>query len=181
MRQNHIELKFADIVFFDASEKSKKEQLVKLLVGDPIHVGIIFTTKPLKILHASKQKQEIIVEPIENFNEYKLSIYRIKPRYADRLDEKKLFVEALEFIGKKYGTYTWLTAVLSYCVKLPPHTFGHGDFDKYNPHCSALVSRLYRIAGIDLRPDLADVLTTPKDLIRSNFIHHIYTVEGSSI
>lgn len=170
-----MKLLSGDLLFFDADNEILKQALIKLITGNPIHVGVILNIEGnLSVVHASKQKKKIVIEPLKKFFKTQtLHIYRVKKRQL--LNIEKLKDELFSFIGKKYGIKTYLTVALAVFLKLPPEKFKHGDFNKYNPHCAALVSRAFRIAGLDLRPDLPDVLTLPRDLIKSKELMHLIT------
>lgn len=169
-------LNTADLVFFDAHPKSIKQNIIKLITGNPIHVGVVLkTAKETLLIHASKEAGRIVLEDINRYINYGaiMRVYRVKREYIKKVNTSRLVIELAEFIGKKYGFLTYVTALLSYCLKLSPEVLGHGDYHYYNPHCAALVSRAFRNAGLDLRPDISDVLTTPKDLIESTFLEYV--------
>jgi len=52
-------------------------------------------------------------------------------------------------------------------VRLFIRRFHNGDGDSSAPFCSEAVSRAWRLAGVDLVPNLADRYTEPGDLARS--------------
>ena len=70
-----------------------------------------------------------------------------------------------EFVGVKYGWHHVIMAIVLRGVR----AYGC-ECSKHPPFCSEAVSRAYRCAGVDLRPDIADRFTLPGDLAKSPYL-----------
>jgi len=70
-----------------------------------------------------------------------------------------------DFVGVKYGWFHVILAIVLRFVR----AYG-GKCENHPPFCSEAVSRAYRLAGCDLRPDMPDRFTRPQDLANSPFL-----------
>ena len=98
----------------------------------------------------------------------KYEVWRLKVLPYAHFGEHAAF-EMSKFIGTKYGWYHILSAVLLRFVR----AYDSCECKKHPPFCSEAVSRAYRYAGVDLRPDIADRFTLPGDLAKSFFLEKI--------
>ena len=98
----------------------------------------------------------------------KYEVWRLKDSPYSRFGEHAV-LRMSEYIGVEYGWKHIIEAVLLRFVR----AYGSRECRKHPPFCSETVSRAYRDAGIDLRPDIADRFTLPGDLAGSPYLEKI--------
>ena len=101
----------------------------------------------------------------------KYEVWRLKDMPYSRFGEHAVF-EMSKFVGMEYGWCHIVSAVLLRFVR----AYECRECKKHPPFCSEAVSRAYRNAGIDPRPDLADRFTLPGDLADSPYLEKIFEV-----
>ncbi len=74
-----------------------------------------------------------------------------------------------EFVGVRYGWFHAVNTVFLRFLRI----YGSRECKRHPPFCSEAVSRAYRHAGLDLRPDIVDRFTLPVDLAKSPFLRRI--------
>jgi len=74
-----------------------------------------------------------------------------------------------EFVGTRYGWFHAFNAIFLRFVRI----YGSRECRKRPPFCSEAVSRAYRNAGLDLRPDIVDRFTLPVDLAKSPYLRRV--------
>ena len=74
-----------------------------------------------------------------------------------------------EFVGTRYGWFHAFNAIFLHFVRI----YGSRECKKHPPFCSEAVSRAYRLAGLDLRPDIVDRFTLPVDLAKSPHLRRV--------
>lgn len=79
-----------------------------------------------------------------------------------------------KFVGVKYGWWHAIWAVFG-----KRFSCRHRECERHTPFCSEAVSRAYREAGFDLRIDIADRFTFPKDLTLSPYLQHIADIRSA--
>jgi hypothetical protein len=73
--------------------------------------------------------------------------------------------------------YSFWHGVEAFLLRRLPKFLRKKECDHHGYHCSQAVSKAYREAGYDLRPDLADYMTTPGDLAKSKRLHCLGPLE----
>ena len=102
--------------------------------------------------------------------------------YLGAFDRDLITKEMIEIVGQKYG---WRNLAATIARHLPMlagfvrPTLDDEAKSKYPPFCSAAVSRAFRVAGIDLVPNLSDDDTEPADLSRSGFLAYRFTIKSA--
>jgi hypothetical protein len=73
--------------------------------------------------------------------------------------------------------YSFWHGIEAFLLRRLPRFLRKKECDHHGYHCSQAVSKAYREAGYDLRPDLADWMTTPGDHAKSKRLHCLGTLE----
>jgi len=95
--------------------------------------------------------------------EGRIGLYRTSPQVRERLDTGRIRDEATGYLGRRYAW--WRLFRLAWYILVGKRPTG-ADSKKTPPEfiCSSLVSRCYRIAGVDLVPRVPDDFTTPAEI-----------------
>jgi len=78
-------------------------------------------------------------------------------------------MQMYKFLGVEYG---WCHVIASIVLR-GVRAYGSNECEHHPPFCSEAVSRAYRYAGIDLRPDIVDRFTLPGDLAGSPYLERV--------
>ena len=78
-------------------------------------------------------------------------------------------MQMYKFLGVEYGWCHVIAAIALRGVR----AYGCKECKHHPPFCSEAVSRAYRLAGIDLQPDISDRFTLPGDLAGSPYLERV--------
>lgn len=154
-----------DVVLFQGNSVISK--LVRLFTRSRYsHSGVVVWWGDRLMVLESTEPEVRVVPLSKRVVQYpSVHLFTASDGLSLMLDRKALVVAAQSQLGKKYSVWGMVRLIRRFFEKI------RGVSDPWNPPekfvCSQFVSFVYRAAGVDLVPGLADKDTTPEDISKS--------------